>query len=253
MLNQQTLEKLTWMKLSTLSAEYRRQQDDLQMAQLSFDERFGLLVDSEFTARQNKHLGNLIAKAGMRQNACLEDLDYSVSRGLARDLVIQLSSCGWIREGHNLLITGAAGTGKSFLACAFGNCACRQRLKVQYYRVNRLLTDLAIARGDGSYNKLMKNLKKAQLLILDDWGLAPLDATAGRDLLEVIEDRCQERSTMIVSQLPVAQWHPLFADVTVGDAVLDRLVHDAIRIPLACESMRLLRSRKGGDKSSAPS
>ena len=119
MLNQQTLEKLIWMKLSTLGAEYRRQQDDLQMAQLSFDERFGLLVDSEFTARQNKHLGNLIAKAGMRQNACLEDLDYSVSRGLARDLVIQLSSCGWIREGHNLLIIGAAGTGKILSGLCF--------------------------------------------------------------------------------------------------------------------------------------
>jgi len=246
MLTQQTLEKLAWIHLPTMSAEYRRQLEDMQISNLTFDERFGLMVDSEWTARQNKYLGNLIVKAGMRQSACLEDIDYSVSRGLTRDLVMQLSSCSWIRENHNLLITGAAGTGKTFAACAFGNCACRQKLKVQYYRVNRLLTDLAIARGDGSYNKLMKQLKKAQLLILDDWGLAPLDATAGRDLLEVIEDRCLERSTMIVSQLPVSQWHPLFADVTVGDAVLDRLVHDAIRIPLTGESMRLLRSRKGG-------
>jgi DNA replication protein DnaC len=145
MLNQQTMDKMAWMHLPTMTAEYRRQLEDTQISQLTFDERFGLLVDSEWTARQNKYLGHLIAKAGMRQNACLEDIDYSVSRGLERDLVMQLSSCSWIRENHNLLITGAAGTGKTFVACALGNCACRQKLKVQYCRVNRLLTDLAVA------------------------------------------------------------------------------------------------------------
>jgi len=244
---QQTLEKLAWMHLPSMSGEYRRQANDPGISQLTFEERFALLVDSEWTARQNKHLDNLIRKAELRQNACLEDIDYSVSRGLSRDLLGQLASCSWIREKHNLLITGATGTGKTFVACALGNCACRNKLKIQYFRVNRLLTDLSIARGDGTYNRRMKQLKKLDLLILDDWGLAPLDAIAGRDLLEVIEDRCTERSTMIVSQLPVAQWHPLFADVTVGDAVLDRLVNDAYRIPLVGESMRRLKSRKRGD------
>jgi DNA replication protein DnaC len=246
MLTQQTLEKLNWMRLTVMAKEFRRQSEELHNTQLTFDERFGMLVDSEWTARQNKHLERLFLKAGMRQHSCLEDLDYSYDRGLKRETIQQLSTCAWIRDGHNLLVTGPAGTGKSYVACALGNCACRQQLMVRYHRVNRLLTDLAIARGDGSYNKTMKELKKTQLLILDDWGMAPLDATAGRDLLEVIEDRCQERSTVIVSQLPVAKWHPLFADVTVGDAVLDRLIHDAHRIHLAGESMRLLRSRKGG-------
>ena len=245
MLNQQTLEKLSWIHLPAMAREFRRQSEDPTYAGLTFEERFGMVVDAEWTARQNKVLANLLKRANLRQSACLEDIDYSADRKLNRDLVRQLSTCSWIHEGHNLLLIGATGTGKSFLACAFGNNACRQGLKVRYYRVTRLLTDLAIARGDGSYNKLMKELKKIQLLILDDWGLAALDPLAGRDLLEVVEDRNQERATLIASQVPVSAWHSIFQDSTVADAVMDRLVHGAYRVDIAGPSMREKYARKG--------
>ena len=187
----------------------RRQMGDPTCSSLTFDERFGMLVDAEWTARQNKLLTNLLKRANLRQSACLEDIDYSPERKLDRDMIRQLSASSWIREGHNLLAIGATGCGKSFLACAFGNNACRQGFKVRYYRVTRLLTDLAVARGDGSYNKLMRDLKKVQLLVLDDWGLSILDPTAGRDLLEVVEDRNQECSTLVRQPAPRFQlaWH----------------------------------------------
>jgi DNA replication protein DnaC len=244
MLNQQTLEKLSWIHLPAMAREFRRQVEDRAFDELTFDERFGMIVDAEWTARQNRVLANLLKRANLRQSACLEDIDYSSDRKLNRDLVRQLSTNNWIREAHNLLLIGATGTGKSFLACAFGNNACRQGLKVRYYRVTRLLTDLAIARGDGSYNKLMKELKKIQILILDDWGLASLDPLAGRDLLEVIEDRNQERSTLIASQVPVSAWHSIFQDSTIADAVMDRLVHGAYRVDIAGPSMREKYARK---------
>lgn len=238
MLNQQTLEKLSWIHLPAMSREFRRQVEDRTVDGLTFDERFAMVVDAEWTARQNKVLANLVRRANLRQHACLEDLDYSPERRLNRDLVRQLSTGAWIREARNLLVVGATGAGKSYLACAFGNSACRQSFKVRYYRVSRLLTDLVIARGDGSYNKLMKDLKKIQLLILDDWGLSVLESVAGHDLLEVIEDRNQERSTLIASQLPVSAWHGVIQDSTVADAVLDRLIHGAYRIELGGPSLR---------------
>lgn len=244
MLNQQTLEKLSWIHLPAMARESRRQSEDAACSDLTFEERFGMIVDAEWTARQNKVLANLLKRANLRQSACLEDIDYSPDRKLNRDLVRQLSTGSWIREGQNLLLIGATGTGKSYLACAFGNSACRQNFKVRYYRVTRLLTDLAIARGDGSYNKLMRELKKIQLLILDDWGLATLDPLAGRDLLEVIEDRNQERSTIIASQVPVSSWHGIFQDSTVADAVMDRLVHGAYRVDIAGPSMREKYAKK---------
>jgi DNA replication protein DnaC len=227
-----------------MAREFRRQAEDRAFDELTFEERFGMIVDAEWTARQNRVLANLLKRANLRQSACLEDIDYSSDRKLNRDLVRQLSTNNWIREAHNLLLIGATGTGKSFLACAFGNNACRQGLKVRYYRVTRLLTDLAIARGDGSYNKLMKELKKIQILILDDWGLASLDPLAGRDLLEVIEDRNQERSTLIASQVPVSSWHSIFQDSTIADAVMDRLVHGAYRVDITGPSMREKYARK---------
>lgn len=238
MLNQQTIEKLVWMHMSTFAKEYRRQTEDPTCLSLSFDERFGMLVDAEYISRQNRSLQNLLKRADLRQSACLEDIDYDPVRELNRDLIRQLSTCEWVRQGDNLLLVGETGAGKSFCACAFGNQACRQGLKVRYYRVTRLLTDMGIARGDGSYNKLMRDLKKVQLLILDDWGLAMLDPLAARDLLEVIEDRHKERATLIASQLPVSNWHGIFQDSTIADAVLDRLVHGAYRLTLSGPSMR---------------
>ena len=246
MLNQQTKEKLSWMHMATFVREYSRQMEDPSCAQLTFDERFGMLVDAEYTSRQNKSLQNLLKKAKLRQQACLEDIDYAPDRLLNRDQLRQLSTGLWIREKQNLILTGATGTGKSYLACAFGNMACRQGIKTRYFRVPRLLTDLSIARGDGSYNKLMTELKKNDLLILDDWGLNTLDPLACRDLLEVVEDRYEERSTLIASQLPVSSWYEIFQDSTIADAILDRLVHAAYRIELSGASRRAAKQETGG-------
>ncbi len=244
MLNQQTIEKLTSIRLSAMAKEFRRQSEDPSCSELTFEERFGMVVDAEWSTRQNRALTNRLKQANLRQAACLEDIDYAPVRQLNRDLIRQLSTGAWIRDASNLLLVGATGAGKSCLACALGNSACRLGFKVRYYRVTRLLSDLAIARGDGSYNKLMRQLKKVYLLILDDWGLVGLDPLAGRDLLEVVEDRTRERSTLIASQLPVSEWHDIFQDSTVADAVMDRLVHGAYRIEISGPSMREKYARK---------
>ncbi|OPX94663.1 MAG: transposase [Pelotomaculum sp. PtaB.Bin104] len=239
MLNNQTTQKLHDMRLSALANEYRRQMASPDSTALSFEERFGMLVDAEWISRQNSRVKKLLHGAALRiPEACIEDIDYDPQRKLDRGYVVRLADCSWISEHRNLIITGATGTGKTWLACAFGNAACRQGFKVKYYRVNRLLTDLAIGRGDGSYNKLMLDIKKTDLLILDDWGMAVLDPVLGRDLLEVVEDRCGIKSTIIAGQLPVSDWHAVFEDSTVADAVLDRLVHNAHRLALCGPSKR---------------
>lgn len=239
MLNNQTTERLHSMRLSAMASEYRRQMESPDTTTLSFEERFGMIADAEWISRQNSRLKKLLHLAALRiPNACIEDVDYDPQRKLDRGYVIRLADCAWLSGHRSLIITGATGTGKTYLACAFGNAACRQGFKVRYYRVNRLLTNLAIGRGDGSYNKLISELKKTDLLILDDWGMQVLDPVSGRDLLEVIEDRFGVKSTIISAQLPVVEWHALFEDSTVADAILDRLVHNAYRFPLSGQSMR---------------
>ena len=183
---QQTIEKLNWIKVCTMAKEYSRQLKNPEIQSLSFDERFGLLVDSEWTARQNKRLANLVRKAGMKYNCAIEEFVFTPERSVNKQTIMQLSSCAWIRDNLNVLITGATGSGKTFLGCALGNTACRNGFKVLFKRVPRLLTDIAIAKGDGSYNRLMRELKNIKLLILDDWGLNVFDHAEGRDLLEVI-------------------------------------------------------------------
>lgn len=233
MLDQQTLEKLTQMRLSAMGEEYRRQLESSDKNALSFEERFAMITDAQWINRQNNRLKRLLNKANLRiQDACLEDLDYEPCRNLDRGAIARLADMIWLYESRNMIITGASGTGKTYLACAFGNAACRKGFKTRYYRVNRLLTDLNIGQGDGSYNKIIKELKKTDLLILDDWGLVPLDPASSRDLLEVVEDRYGYRSTVISAQLPVSKWHKLFEDSTVADAILDRLVHNAYRFEL---------------------
>ncbi len=235
----QTLEKLTAMRLSVMEQECRRQLELPAMAELPFEERLSLLVEAEWASRMNKKLERLLKAAHLRERAaCLEELDYAPSRKLDKAQVARLSDCAWIKEGRNLLITGACGTGKTWLASAFGNAACRAGLKVNCHRMPRLLTDLAIGRGDGSYNKLMTGLKKPNLLILDDFGLASLDPLQCRDLLEVIDERQDGKSTLITAQLPVSEWHGVFEDATLADAVLDRLVHNAYRFELHGPSLR---------------
>lgn len=236
---QQTLEKLNWMKVCTMAQEYSRQLKNPEVQNLPFDDRFSLLVDCEWISRQNKRLANLVKKAGMKYNCAIEEFVFTPERSVNKQTILQLSSCTWIRDSLNVLITGATGSGKTFLGCALGNAACRNGFKVLFKRVPRLLTDIAIAKGDGSYNRLMRELKNIKLLILDDWGLNVFDHTEGRDLLEVIEDRTQVNSTVILSQLFTEDWHGLFSDPIVGDAVLDRLIHGSYQLKLESkESMR---------------
>lgn len=239
MLNQQTIEKLAMMKLSVMAREYKKQLESPDTKTLSFEERLGMLVDVEWNHRADNRIKKAMRNASLRiPSACLADLNYDPLRRIDRSYVTRLSDCQWIREHRNMIITGATGTGKTYLVCAFGSTACQEGWKVKYVRVNRLLTDLAIARGDGSYPKRMTELKKIDLLLLDDFGMNSLDPISGRDLLEVVEDRSGYRSTVISGQLSVSHWHELFEDSTIADAVLDRLVHNAHRFDLYGPSMR---------------
>lgn len=238
MLKQQTLTTLHTLKLPGLAEAYAQQLEQPDVQGLSFDERLALLVDREVTHRQSRRLQRLLQLARLRQSACVEDIDYQHKRGLDRSLVAALTSCDWIRAHHNLHLTGPTGTGKSWLACAFGNQACRQGWSVRYERAPRLLDFLRIARGDGSYHKKLASLARTDLLILDDFGLKPLTQSERHDLLEVIEDRHGLRSTLITSQLPISAWHEYLNEPTVADALLDRLLNSAHRLELKGESLR---------------
>lgn len=238
MLIHPTLEKLRTLKLEGFARGLEEQMASPDIESLSFEERLGLLVDREVTDRENKRLAGRLYRAKLRQSACLEDVDFRHPRGLDRSLVMTLSGCGWIREHLNVLVVGATGTGKSYLSCALAHRACMEGYSALYVRVPRLFGELAVARGDGRYSKMLRSLAKTDLLILDDWGLARLNTEERGDLLEIMEDRYQTRSTIVASQLPVEAWHDVIANPTVADAVLDRLVNNAYRISLTGDSMR---------------
>lgn len=206
--------------------------------ELSFTERLALLVNSETTARDQRKIERLLKQARLRTSGHPNDLDYSAKRGLHKDGVAQLLSFDWVNKGRNLLIEGPTGTGKTYLACTLGNSACEHGISTRYFRLGRLLEQLAMAHGDGSFGKLLIQLQKTELLILDDWGLEPLSRQNRTDLLEVIEDRHGRGSTLITSQLPTTHWHDIIGDPTLADAILDRLIHNAHRITLKGESMR---------------
>jgi DNA replication protein DnaC len=210
---------------------------------LSFEQRLGLMADREITERQNRHLKTRLRKANLRQSASVEDIDYLHPRGLDKALVAKLQSCDWIKEHHNLIITGPTGTGKTFLACALAHKACREGLSALYVRIPRLLQDLFISKGDGRYGKLLKSISKTDLLLLDDWGMSKITSEQSRDLLEIIDDRHALRSTLITSQFPVDHWHELIEDPTLADAILDRIIHNAYKINLKGDSMRKKRSK----------
>ena len=238
MLINPTLEKLQMLKLTGMVEALDEQLSSPDINQMSFEERIGLMIDREMTTRDNRRLKSRLKKARLRQNACMEDIDYRHPRGLKRDQIQQLLGNRWLQEHQNVIIVGPTGVGKTWLACALAQKACRDGYTVEYLRLPRLLQDLNLARADGRYPKLIAGLAKTDLLVLDDWGLSPLTEGQRRDLLEIVEDRHNLKSTMITSQMPVEHWHELIGDPTLADAILDRLIHNAHRIPLKGESLR---------------
>jgi len=238
-MTQQTRQWLRELRLPEMERAYARQLELPASNALGFDERLALLVQAELESRRNNRLARLLKTANLKEKgACLEEIDFQKSRNIEKNLVANLADCRWISKGHNLLVTGACGTGKTYLASAFGNAACRQEYSVRSFRLPRLLVEMHIGRGDGSWEKTLKELKKPDLLILDDFGLAPLEPLQCRDLLEVVEDRYGSASTIVASQLPVSSWHAVFADSTIADAVLDRLLQNSYRFELSGPSRR---------------
>jgi DNA replication protein DnaC len=238
MLRHPTIDKLQALKLPAMARELTEQRALPEAAALGFEERLGLLADRELTERANRRVALRLRQAKLRQAAALEDLDTRAPRGLDKALIALLATGQWIAEHLNCLISGPTGIGKTWLACALAQQAARQGHSVLYARVPRLLTELDLGRADGRYPKLMKALAKAELLILDDLAMAPMSDAHRRDLLEIVDDRYQRRSTIVTSQIPLKQWHTAIGDPTLADAILDRLVHNAYKLALSGKTMR---------------
>jgi len=239
MLQEPTLEKLYTMRLAAMASAWEEQTRSANANDLAFDERFALLVDAEYLARENRRLKRLLRDADFRiSEACMEGVKASAERGLPPAKVRQLAVGKWIGEHLNVLITGPTGVGKSFLGCALGQLACRNGHKVAYRRLPRLFEEVTLAKAEGTYGKLLGRLAKVEVLILDDFGLGKLREAQRHDLLEVIEDRYGDRSTIVTSQLPLKRWHEWVGDPTLADAILDRLVHNAYKLELKGPSQR---------------
>ncbi len=238
MLSHPTLEKLQTLKLTGMIKGLEEQLRMTGLEDLDFAERLGLLIDREITERENRRLKDRLAKARLRHTAAVEDVDLRTPRGLDRSVFLALCSCQWVTQHLNVLITGKTGTGKSYLACALAQKACREGFTAAYHRVPRLLAELATAKSDGRYAKVLAGVARVDVLVLDDWGLHALNDASRRDLLEILEDRYGRRSTVVTSQLPVSAWHDAIGDATLADAVLDRLVHNAYELKLKGESRR---------------
>jgi len=244
MLNEPTREKLVSLKLSGMLSAWEAHGQDPQIGELGFDERFGLLVDAEWMNRQNKRLRRAMREAKLRiSDACIEDVDANGRRGLDRKRLRELGSCRWIEEHQNVAITGPTGVGKTYIACALAQQACRKGYRALYRRTPRLFNELVLARADGTYPRLLARIARIDVVIIDDWGLAPVSDLERRDLLEIIEDRYGYRSTILCSQLPIEKWHDQLGDPTIADSICDRLLHNAHRIVLEGESRRK-RSKK---------
>jgi DNA replication protein DnaC len=249
MLIHPTLTKLENLRLYGMMRALREQMDMPEAAELSFEERLGLLIDRETTEKESLRLSNRIKRAHLRQSAAPEDVDLRKPRGLDRAQFMALCSCIWIKDRDNCLITGATGVGKTYLACALAQKACREGHSVAYFRTTRMLEEIALSRANGTYARRLASLARLDLIVLDDWGIAPLGDEQRRDLLEVLDDRYDRRSTLIAAQLPVEHWHDYLADPALADAILDRLIHNAHRVALSGDSMR--RRRASSEESSA--
>lgn len=238
MLIHPTAERLRALGLAAMADALVELQNAPDAAELTREDWLGLLVDREATSRENKRLARRLREARLRQAAVVEDVDFRAPRGLDRALFQKLASCAWVRDHHHLVVVGPTGIGKSWLSCALGHKACREGFSVLYKRATRLFNDLTQARGEGRLPRLLTTLERIRLLIVDDWGPEPLNAEQRRDLLEIVDDRDDRGSLLITSQVPVNRWHEVIADPTLGDAILDRILHRAHRIELKGPSLR---------------
>lgn len=239
LLTEPTLDKLKGLKLDAMADAWTAQHKDAEVARLSFDERLGLLVDAEWLHRENKRLERCLKDARLKlSSACVEDIDYPARRDLDRSVIRQLATCRWVAEHQNVAVTGPTGTGKTYIGCALAQQACRKGYRAMYRRASRLFDELALARADGTYARLLGKFARADVLIIDDWGLAVPTESERRDLLEIMEDRYATRSTIMTSQLAPNKWHDQIGEPTVADAICDRLLHNAHRIALKGPSRR---------------
>lgn len=249
MLNEQTFNKLYGMRLSGMADAYKSQNANPDMLPLSFDERFSMLVESQWLKQENNAIQKRLKSAKLKiRDACIENIDWKHQRGLDRALIMKLAESEWVRYKHNCVITGPTGVGKSFLACALGQKACREGFKVFYYHAPKLFRELLAARTIGTMSKILRKISRLNMLIIDDWGLETVEQSSlYRDFLEIVDECQQNGSVLLTSQYPAEEWHRIIGDNTVADAILDRIIHNSHKIEMKGESMRKLKSNAGGE------
>lgn len=245
MLDQQTVNELYEMKLNGMAEVFADQLNQPDMDRLSFAERFALIVDRQWTWKENHRMARYLKNARLKLNSCVEDIDYQTPRGIDQSVMMNLIACDWVRRHHNIIITGPTGVGKTYIACALVNKVCREGYRALYIRLPKFSYQMALARGDGSYGKTITKLTKAHVLVIDDLGLSPMNDQERRDLLEIVEERHSHASTVVASQLPVDLWHEQIGDPTIADAILDRLVHNAHKINLSMKAESLWKKYAG--------